>query len=314
MSSKKLHRQSPISRQSIFFGGTSITALIKRPILDQPITKEGYDFLADQIARSYVEETKALEPYLKKGFTKSECGLFAEHGIFYGIHISPKLLALCEGLIVEHKELLLPGFPEPYQLPKQPPEIISAYFRELKLQRGLDLALSSLVLADTTTPCGYEGKKILNPTNINEKLVDLSTRVTARIKGLHCSVDPLYLVCTDTDSPHRILLSEGRKILDWYPLTPGVTLCGSTASMEGFDFRYLYRIGLIAQQLGGNIISSRIREEYAPFIMVGMLSPFGYQNGAIPVGKMGDLRYPGNIDLKKEFFYLYERDINTLLG
>ncbi len=313
MSSKKPPKLLPVSNQTTFFGGTSVTALINQPILAEAITLQGYDHLAQIIAKSYKEEAQKILPVLNNAFTAEECALFQQHGLFYGLHISPKLLALSEGLIVEHKELLLPGFPEPYQLPKHPPEIINAYFQELKVQRGIDIELSSLILADTTTPKGYEGKKILNPSHINEKLTHLSQLITEKLKESNYLVDSLYLLSTDTDSPDRLLLSTQKKILSGYPLTPGVTLCGSTAAIDGFDFRYIYRMGLIAQQISSNIIASRLRQEYTPFVFFGMLSPFGYTNGAIPVGKMGNLRYSGNIDLKKEFGYVYENTITKLM-
>lgn len=295
------------------FGGTSVTALVRKPNLSHPLYPNSYEELAERIADAYVEEVKLLMPELVKAFTKSECELFAEHGLFYGIHISPKLLALSEGLVVEHLDLLLEGFPEPYQLPKQPAEVVAGYFSKLREERGLELDLSSLVLADTTVPEGYEGKKILNPSGLNGKLAKLSSLVTSMVKDLGISVDPLCLVSTDTDSPHRLLLSEGKSPLDGYPLTPGLTLCGSTASMEGFDFKYIYRIGLIAQTISNNIISSRMQRKFSPFTFFCMLSPFGYVNGAVPTGKMGEERYTGNIDLRKEFLFQYKTTIKRMV-
>ncbi len=295
------------------FGGTSVTALVRKPFLPQSLHPQGLEELAEAIADSYVAETRNLKPHLERAFTSTECELFLEHGLFYGVHVSPKLIALSEGLVVEHKDLLLEGFPEPYQLPKQAPEIIKEYFVRLKEERGLDLDLSSLVLADTTVPAGFEGKKILNPSNLNVKLSRLSSLITDLIKQKSVNVDALYLVSTDTDSPHRLLLSENKKPLEGYPLTPGLTMCGSTASIEGFDFLYVYRIGLIAQMIGNNIISSRMQGNFSPFTFVGMLSPFGYKNGAIPTGRMGDERYSGNLDLRKEFLFQYKSCIGRMM-
>src|SRR3989344_3476278 len=285
------------------FGGTSVTALVRRPSLQKPLYPAGLEELAEVIANCYTTEAKLLEPRLEAAFTTTEVELFREHGLFYGVHVSPKLLALSEGLVVEHKDLLLKGFPEPHQLPKQSPEMVKEYFAKLKEERGLELDLSSLVLADTTVPQGYEGKKILNPSNLNTKLTKLSTLVTNKIREKNVSVDSLYFISTDTDSPHRLLTSENKKVLEGYPLTPGLTMCGSTASMDGFDFMYMYHIGLIAQTIGNNIISSRMQAAYSPFTFLGMLSPFGYKNGAIPTGKMGEERYPVNLDLREEFMY-----------
>lgn len=296
------------------FGGTSVTALIRRPTLSAPIHVESLEGIAEIIAREYVLESRSLEPKLQNGFSREEVDLFKQHGVFYGVHISPKLIATCEQLVVDHKDLLIEGFPDPYELPKHPREVIDAYFVELKKQRGLDLELSSLVLADTTTPEGMEGKKILNPTGLNEKLAKLSDITTQKVRDAGVNVDPLYFVSTDTDTPQRVLLSEGKSLLQGFPLTPGLTMCGSTATIDGFDFKYAYRIGLIAQTISNNIISSRMQGSYSPFIFVGMLSPFGYSNGAIPTGKMGDLRYQGNIDLKKEFEYQFGKDVHRLMG
>jgi hypothetical protein len=265
------------------------------------------------MANSYVKEAEFIEPLLTNGFSSKEVELFNQHGIFYGVHISPKMLALCEGLYVNHEELLLPGFPEPYSLPKEPPETIKRFFEELKKQRGLDLDLSSIILSDTTTPQGYEGKRILNPTNLNQKLTELSKLTTEMVKTEGKNCDPLYFICTDSDSPHRILITEQKKPIEGYPLTPGLTMCGSTAKIEGFSFNYMYRIGIIAQTLSNNIIGSRMKGKFSPFMFVGMLSPFGYVNGAVQTGKMGELRYEGNIDLRKEFDHLYEKQIRKLI-
>lgn len=296
------------------FGGTSISALVRVPSFDSQVEPRSFDELADLIARKYVEELRAVQGSLGRAFIDREVKLFEEHGLFYGAHISPKLIGLTEGLLVEHRDLLLPGFPDPYQLPNAPKTVIEAYFRDLKSQRGLDLKLSSLVLADTTTPKGYEGKKILNPVNLNEKLSRLSSLATQAIRNRGERCDELYLLCTDTDSPQRILLAEGRRVLEGYPLTPGLTMCGSTASMNGFDFKYAYRLGLIAQGLTNNIVSSKFNGCYSPFVFFGMLSPFGYVNGAIPTGKMGEIRYPGDIDLRKEFLFQFDNHIKKLIG
>jgi len=295
------------------FGGTSVSSLIRRPNLDSQIEPKSYEELAERIAGVYVDESRDVFEKLDNGFVPGEVELFKEHGVFYGVHVSPKLVGLTEGLVVEHEDLLLDGFPEPYSLPKESREVIEGYFSELRKQKGFDIKLSSLVLADTTTPRGYEGKRILNPCDLNEKLTQLSRLTTQAIRDRGESVDDLYFLSTDSDSPHRILITEGRKPIRGYPFTPGLTMCGSTATIEGFDFKYAYRLGLVAQGISNNIIGSKMSGEYNPFMFVGMLSPFGYINGAIPTGKMGELRYPGDIDLKKEFLFQYEQDLRKMM-
>lgn len=295
------------------FGGTSLTSLIRRPELECQLDFRNQEDLAESLGRAYIEEAESVAPKLKRGFTSEEVDLFHNHGIFYGAHISPKLLALTEGLYVDHSDLLLEGFPDPYFLHKQPREVAENYFSELKKQRGLDLDLGSLVLADTTTPRGYEGKKILNPTKLNEKLSNLSRLTNDYLESSGVNIDPLCLISTDTDSPHRILLAKGESPMGGYPLTPGLTMCGSTASQEGLDFQYMYRIGLIAQAISSNIVASKVRGTFFPFTLVGMLSPFGYTQEAIDTGNMGDLRYEGNIDMKKEFDFQYKKNIQRML-
>jgi len=295
------------------FGGTSVSALIRRPALTSQLEPKSYEELADTIAEAYIREAEDVYKKLSNGFTPEEVDLFREHGIFYGVHLSPKLIALTEGLVVEHKDLLLDGFPDPYNLHKEPQEVIDRYFSELREQRGFEIGPRSLILADTTTPRGYEGKKILNPTNLNDKLVQLSRLTTQAIRNRGKKVDDLYFLSTDTDSPHRVLLAEGKKATDGYPLTPGLTMCGSTATIENFDFKYAYRLGLIAQGISNNIVSSKITGNYSPFVFTGMLSPFGYTNGAIPTGKMGKLRYPGDIDMRKEFLFQHDQEISRMI-
>ncbi|PIZ52330.1 hypothetical protein COY27_00610 [Candidatus Woesearchaeota archaeon CG_4_10_14_0_2_um_filter_33_13] len=313
MSSKKRNKLSKRLIQDIIFGGTSVTSVIRKPELEQQIEPSSYQELAEIIAGCYVRESAIVSPLLKEGFSEKERKLFAEHGLFYGVHISPKLLALSERLIVGHDDLILKGFPEPYRLPKESTEVVTAYFAELKKQKGFDLDLSSLVLSDTTTPNGYEGKRILNPTDLNPKLAKLSKLITAAINDLGVNCDPLYVICTDSDSPHRILLTQEQKPMEGYPLTPGLTMCGSTATLEGFDFKYAYRMGIISQIISNNIIGSRIKGKFSPFTFFGMLSPFGYVNGAIDTGKMGDLRYGGNIDLRTEFLFQYDTTISKMV-
>ena len=295
------------------FGGTSISSLIRRPCFKHQLEPKNYEELAKIIADAYISESSTVLDGLRRGFTPEEVDLFNEHGVFYGVHLSPKLLGLVEGLTIDHKDLLLKGFPDPYSLPKESREVVEAYLGELKRQRGLDITLRSLVLADTTTPRGYEGKKILNPSGLNDKLVKLSDLTTCAIKNAGKRADSLYFLATDTDSPERTLITEGLKPIDGYVLTPGLTMCGSTATMSGFDFKYSYRIGLIAQGITNNIVASKISGEYSPFMFVGMLSPFGYTNGAIPTNEMGRLRYPGDIDLKKEFLFQHDNCVRKLI-
>ena len=297
----------------IVFGGTSISSIISKPELDAPLNPSSYEEIADVIANNYVNAAREIQPSLGNAFTEQEIELYKEHGIFYGVHVSPKLLALAENLVVSHEDLLVEGFPEPYSLPKQDSETINAYFAALKEQKGLDLDMSSLVLADTTTPEGYSGKRILNPTGLNEKLKKLSELTTEAVRDQGMDCDPLYFLCTDSDSPDRMLLSSGKKSLDGNPLTPGLTMCGSTATMEGFDLTYMYRIGLVTQMLSNNIIGSRMQGKFSPFTLVGMLSPFGYVNGAIPTGEMDALRYEGNMDMQKEFLYQFDKTIAKMI-
>jgi hypothetical protein len=297
----------------IVFGGTSISSIISKPELDVALDPSSYEEIADVIANNYVNAAREIQPQLSNAFSEQEIALYKEHGIFYGVHVSPKLLALAEGLVVSHEDLLLDGFPEPYVLPKQDAEVIAEYFAALKEQKGLDLDISSLVLADTTTPEGYSGKRILNPVNLNEKLKRLSELTTDAVKAQGMECDPLYFLCTDSDSPDRMMLSTGKKSLDGNPLTPGLTMCGSTAKMDGFDLTYMYRVGLITQMLSNNIIGSRMQGKFSPFTFVGMLSPFGYVNGAIPTGEMDALRYEGNMDMQKEFLYQFDKTIAKMI-
>jgi len=313
MSNKKHYRLFTPTVLDIIFGGTSISSIISKPELDFPLDPNSYEEIADVIANSYVRAAREVQPHLGNAFSEQEIALYKKHGVFYGVHVSPKLLALAENLVVSHEDLVLDGFPEPYVLPKQDAEVIANYFAALKERKGLDLDISSLVLADTTTPEGYSGKRILNPVGLNEKLKRLSELTTEAVKSRGMECDPLYFLCTDSDSPHRIMLSLGKKSLDGNPLTPGLTMCGSTARMDGFDLTYMYRIGLVTQMLSNNIIGSRMKGKFSPFTLVGMLSPFGYVNGAIPTGEMDALRYEGNIDMHKEFNYQFDKTIAKMI-
>lgn len=297
------------------FGGTSVTALLRKPNLCDQLSPTSIEDLADSIAEHYVHESRAVVPLLRKAFTPDEVRLFEEHGVFYGVHISPKLIAISEGLVVDHDDLVLDGFPDPYSLKlRADKEMLRNYFIQLREQRGIDVNLTSIVLSDTTTPRELEGKRILNPTDLNRKLADLSAITTRKIRQKGLSVDQLYMLSTDTDSPHRLLVCQGLSPLQGYPLTPGLTMCGSTASMEGFDFKHVYRIGLIAQIISNNIVGSKMMDVFSPFMFIGILSPFGYVNGAIPTGKMGEMRYDGDIDLKKEFLFQYDKELKRLMS
>lgn len=300
-------------RAGIQFGGTSVTSLITLPEMKVSLAPKSYEELADIIAEEYKKESDKIFPKLRGALSAEEVDLFAQHGLFFGIHISPKLLGITEKLVVTKEDLLLPGFPDPYELPRAEPEKIDAYFRELREKRGMNINSRSLILSDTTTPKELEGKRILNPIKLNDKLSTLSTLIqeAGSTKGL--KMDAPYVLCTDSDSNYRISLVKGVSSLEETTLTPGLTPCGSTAKMEDFDFLYFYRMGLIAQLLSNNIIASKIRGIYNPFTFYGMLSPYGYKNGAINPGKMGNLRYPGDIDLIKEFEFLVKAKINRLI-
>lgn len=301
-------------RSGNYFGGTSISSLIKFCEYKEKIEPQSYEELADKIADAYIMEEERIFSKLSNGFISDEIELFKEHGVFYGVHISPKLIGLTECLSVNHNDLLLEGFPDPYNLPNEPVEVVNEYLVELRKQRGIDIELSSIVLADTTTPKGYEGKKILNPFCLNDKLARLSVLIKEAMDSKNRFIDPLYLLSTDTDSPHRKLITERKSPLEGHVLTPGLTMCGSTSKIDGFDFKFAYRLGLVAQSLSNNIVASKINSKYKPFMFVGMLSPFGYVNGAIPTSEMGKLRYEGDIDMKREFEFQYDKCIRKLMN
>ncbi|MEK6889703.1 MAG: hypothetical protein AABX35_00790, partial [Nanoarchaeota archaeon] len=94
------------------FGGTSISALVRVPELNNSIAPKNYVELADIIADSYIAETSKMSKKLKRAFTRKEVDIFKEHGLFFGLHISPKLLGITEGLTVNHREINLEGFPD----------------------------------------------------------------------------------------------------------------------------------------------------------------------------------------------------------
>lgn len=321
-----LHNEYVKSQEALFrfdfvnntnwFTGTSLTGLVSVASYTEPIElyNKGLDALAVSIAKAYIELMSQNLILFGEKLRLNDLTLFKKLGLFHSVELSAKVLSIATGFAVVEEDLSIPGFPDSYQISNSPSHVVDGYFNALEKKLGREISKASVVLADSSYPNNMiPGKKILHTINTNDLLSELSPMVIKHINELKSSnkqtrdleLEGLVLICSDTDSPQRYSLAMKHDVGEGYPLTPGVTLLGATSPIEEISILQLYRMAVIAQIVRGNSVGSNCMNKFYPFTFFGIITPIDIVSGMFTPSRCGELRYSGNIDLKKEFLNLY---------
>lgn len=300
------------------FQGTSISSLTIPHELDKPLELAGVEHLEDVLAGAFIAQHDRYE-HMVRGTTHDNVDKWVKEGIYYGVVVGSKVISQAFQLAVPAENVIfnVDGvMVDPHEITSYPAEIRRKYFEAIKPRigcfRDLDLTQAeleeSLVLSDISKPKlnDYRGKLILGPVRCNEICALLSRHLTALVKKkTNGRIAPRSLMVTiyDSDTPytyHQIAGFYGHRQA---PTLPGLTLLGSSGSIDAFRWLYIYRASLISQKMMKSSLYSESVKKFIPFVFFGVLVERD-ADILLNLDELGLLRYRGQLSPYIEFCYL----------
>jgi hypothetical protein len=167
---------------------------------------------------------------------------------------------------------------------------------------------SSLILSDISKPKieDYKDKILLAPVRCNEIAAVLSEHIVEKItEKTSGKIRPkgLAVVIYDTDTPYTYHEMMGYSRRSLSPVLPGLTVLGTSGTVDAFRWLYAYRLSLIAQKVQKGSLYSEVQRCFMPFMFFGVLV---WRDAEIllDLQNLSRLRYRGNLSPDLEFAYL----------
>jgi hypothetical protein len=309
------------------FQGTSVSSLTIPCELTDPIKLSSIDQLEDAIADYYIALHDTHEKTVQSAIMEDTTRWRSE-GLYYGLVLSSKIVSQAFGLAINDKDVVFPvdgTMVDPHQIISYPQNIRKKYFNickdRIECFEGLpDLEQmeieSSLVLADISKPkiSDYDQKLILAPIRCNEICTLISRHVTRKIiEKTDGRISPRSLMVTiyDTDTPYTYHQITGYYGNATAPVLPGLTIMGTSGTIDAFRWLYAYRVSLVAQKIMKSSLYSEVERKFIPFVYFGVLVERDAEI-LLDLDKLGALRYRGNISPEIEFSYLVQKLTNHL--
>jgi hypothetical protein len=309
------------------FQGTSVSSLTIPCELTDPIHLSSIEQLEDAIADYYIILHDAHEESVQSAIMEDTTRWRSE-GLYYGIVLSSKIISQAFGLAVNDKDVVFPvdgTLVDPHEIISYSQAIRKKYFEACKGRIECFEGLpnleqveieSSLVLADISKPKipEYDQKLILAPIRCNEICTLISRHVTQKItEKTNGRISPRSLMVTiyDTDTPYTYHQITGYYGNATGPVLPGLTVMGTSGTIEAFRWLYAYRVSLISQKIMKSSLYSEVERKFYPFVFFGVLVERDAEI-LLDLNKLGALRYRGNISPEIEFTYLVQKFSNQL--
>ncbi len=305
------------------FQGTSISSLTLPGEYSSPLLLEnGIEELEEIIADRYIELHDRLEPVVRATILENTDRWMRE-GVFFGVVLASKILSQAFGLTLDAAQAVFPvdgAMVDPHEITTYPDAIRTRYF-ELCRDRidcfaGIpDLTRremeTSLVLADISKPriARHRNRLMLAPIRCNEIAALLSRRITARIRQRSDGrIMPRSLMVTiyDTDTPYTYEQITGSFGKPMAPSLPGLTVLGTSGSVDAFRWLYAYRSSLVAQKMMKGSLCSQVEGRFIPFVFFGVLVERDAEI-LLDLDRLDLLRYRGNLSPELEFAALLPR-------
>ena len=303
------------------FQGTSISSLTIPYKTSNPLEFNTVIELEEEIADGYIELHNRHAESVSTAILE-DIQSWLNEGLYYGIVISAKVISQAFGLFVLDKDVIFSvdgHCVDPHEITSYPKDIRDSYFMECKKRiscfDGMELKRNeleaSLVLADISKPKldKYKGKILLAPIRCNEIAALLSERVAERIREKTSGkINPRSLSITiyDTDTPYTYQEVMGYGSCSFSPILPGLTILGSSGTIDAFKWLYAYRVSLISQKIQKGSLYSEVHREFMPFVFFGVLVPRD-ADILLDMNNLHRLRYRGNFSTELEFAYLLSR-------
>lgn len=302
--------------------GTSFSTNVyspKLPLNSVPV-RCGLDRLAESIGKEWFKATQFINSSIAE-IPPPKNSFQINPPIFYAVEISPKTIAWSIGSLVSMKQIGRLGVKTFNDIQKLNDNTLSDLLNYCREQTGLPLTLDCLLMGDMTHLSYDEPSLVLPPQNMNELLVELVKRTRQYLGTQSLQQDfntnmeaPALILSSDTDSPHRKMVSTQKSLFAPVFFTPGIILVGSTGDPQDFDGFHLFRLGLIANIIRGNSLSSQINKYARPFTFfgAGFFHSYGLDVNILP--RLGQLRYSGNIDETREFSAIDDKLFTLTFG
>ena len=303
------------------FQGTSISSLTIPYKTSNPLEFKTIFELEEEIAGGYIELHNRHAEKVSTAILEDTQSWLNE-GLYYGIVIGAKVISQAFGLLVSDKDVIfnVDGHcVDPHEITSYPQDVRDSYFMECKRRiscfDGMDIERNeleaSLVLADISKPKleKYKEKVLLAPIRCNEIAALLSERITERIREKTSGqINPRSLSITiyDTDTPYTYHEVMGYGSCSFSPILPGLTILGSSGTIDAFKWLYAYRVSLISQKIQKGSLYSEVHREFMPFVFFGVLVPRD-ADILLDMNNLHRLRYRGNLSPELEFAYLASR-------
>jgi hypothetical protein len=303
------------------FQGTSISSLTIPAVYASPLELTGIEQLEGIIADSYIKLHDRHEGSVRKAIVENVEDWIAA-GLYYGITIASKLLSQAFKLSVPAGDVVFDvnGYRvDPHEIISYPQSIREFYFKQVcsrldcfgPVDFDQEEMESSLILADISKPrleC-YKNQIFLAPIRCNEIASVLATNVRRLIiekTAGRISPPSLAIVIMDTDTPytyHHLIGGNGNELA---PVLPGLTVLGSSGTIDAFNWLYTYRVSLISQKVMKSSLYSEVQRSFVPFMFFGVLVPRDAEI-LLNMAELDMLRYRGNLSPQIEFCYLIPR-------
>ncbi len=303
------------------FQGTSISSLTIPYKTSNPIEFKTILELEEEIADGYIELHNRHAENVDTAILE-DIQSWLNEGLYYGIVIGAKVISQAFSLLVLDKDIIfnVDGLcVDPHEITSYPQNVRDSYFMECKKRincfDGMELEKNeleaSLVLADISKPKidKYTGKVLLAPIRCNEIAALLSERVAERIREKTSGkINPRSLSITiyDTDTPYTYHEVMGYGSCSFSPILPGLTILGSSGTIDAFKWLYAYRVSLISQKIQKGSLYSEVHRKFMPFVFFGVLVPRD-ADILLDMNNLHRLRYRGNFSPELEFAYLIPR-------
>jgi len=302
----------------ILFQGTSISSLTIPAVFESPLELSGIEHLEEVIANSYIELHDRHTDHVRKAIVEDVEDWIAS-GLYYGISIASKLLSQAFHLSVPADDVVFNvdgHHVDPHEIISYPQSIREAYFEQVRDRLdcfGLhdinrEELESGLILADISKPhlTRFKGRIFLAPIRCNEIACVLARHIRRLViekTAGRISPPSLNVVITDTDTPYTYHHLVGGNGNDLAPVLPGLTVLGSSGTMDAFRWLYSYRVSLISQKMMKGSLYSEVHRRFIPFAFFGVLVPRDAEI-LLNMAHLDMLRYRGNLNSQMEYCYL----------
>lgn len=300
------------------FQGTSISSLTIPHVTEKPIHLETVHDLEDEIANSYICYHDLHENKVRGAHLESVEHWLSE-GLYYGVVIGSKVISQAFQLATSQEEIIfsVEGVKvDPHEIAHYPNTIREAYFLEARKRieclQGIDLTQSEfeecLLLADISKPKlqNYKNKLILGPPRCNELCALISRNITTKIREIsNGRISPRSLMVTiyDSDTPYGYHQVAGYLGRPHCPILPGLTVLGSSGTIDAFRWLYAYRTSLVSQKIMKGSIYSQVQGQFIPFVFYGVLVERDAEI-LLDLARLSFLRYRRNLSPYLEYLFL----------